>query len=206
MKVNIPNPCTEKYNDMSPSELGRMCKVCNTEVVDFTNWETKDIVVYIQKSNQKVCGKVSYTQIAKKRKSNFSIWLKAAGIISLLSLSKPVFSQPNKLTEVIITGQVKSNRGEVINYGYVTNNYNADTALIDLNGYFKLKFPELKKNNPLIINVASLGFDTKSVEIKNNKNPIIVLEETWIGEIRVKISLKNRLKKLLNIFSVKDDK
>ena len=59
MKVNIPNPCAEKYDNMSPIELGRLCKVCNTEVVDFTDWETKDNVEYIQKSNQKVCGKLS---------------------------------------------------------------------------------------------------------------------------------------------------
>lgn len=59
MKVTLPNPCAEKYDNMSPTELGRMCKVCNTEVVDFTNWETKDIVDYIQKSNQKVCGRIN---------------------------------------------------------------------------------------------------------------------------------------------------
>lgn len=59
MKVTLPNPCAEKYDNMSPTELGRMCKVCNTEVVDFTNWETKDIVDYIHKSNQKVCGRIN---------------------------------------------------------------------------------------------------------------------------------------------------
>ena len=205
MKVNIPNPCSEKYDNMTPTDLGMLCKVCNTEVLDFTDWETKDIVDYIQKSNQKVCSKVSYNQIVEKRKVNFNKWLKAAGIISLLSFSNPLYSQSNKQADLIITGQVKSNRGEIINYGYLTNNHNADTALIDLNGHFKLKFPELKKNNPLIINVASLGFETKSVEIKNSTNSIIVLEETWIGEMRIKNSLKNKIKRLFNIFSVKDE-
>ena len=108
MKVNIPNPCTEKYDNMSPTELGRLCKVCNTEVVDFTNWETKDIVEYIQNSNQKVCGKLKLSQIENKRNLRFNSWLKAAGIISLLSFSKPIFSQTTKQNEIIISGKVKS--------------------------------------------------------------------------------------------------
>ncbi len=74
MNVKIPNPCNEKYEGMSPSELGRMCKVCNTEVVDFTNWETKDIVSYIQKSNQKVCGRMkspTYTELVHLNRMNW---------------------------------------------------------------------------------------------------------------------------------------
>jgi hypothetical protein len=205
MNVKIPNPCNEKYEGMPTSELGRMCKVCNTEVVDFTNWETKDIVDYIQKSNQKVCGKVNYNQLTERR-LKFGKWMKAAGIISLLSLSKPLFSQTNNQAEIIITGQVKSNTGELINNGYITNNYNADTIQLDQNGHFKLKLVELKKNTPLIIQVASLGYETKSIEIKNNTNPTIVLEETWMGEISIyKPSLKNRIKRLFNIFSIKDE-
>ena len=63
MNLNIPNPCTEKYDNMSPTSLGRLCKICNTEVVDFTNWEAKDIFKYIQKSNKNVCGKLKLSQI-----------------------------------------------------------------------------------------------------------------------------------------------
>lgn len=107
MKVNIPNPCSEKYESMSPTELGRVCKICNTEVVDFTNWETKDIVEYIKKSNQKVCGKLKVPQIEDKRNVRFNTWLKVAGIISLLSFSKPIFSQTTKQNEIIISGKVK---------------------------------------------------------------------------------------------------
>lgn len=203
MKINISIPCAEKYDNMSPTDTGRMCTICNTEVIDFTNWETKDIVAYIQKSNQKVCGRLN-VQITETHKFYFSTWIKAAGIISLLSLSKPLFPQTNKHEEVIINGQVKSKRGEKINYGYVTNNYNADTVQLDLNGNFQLKLQELKKNTPLIIKVASLGFDTKSIELKNKVNPTIILEETWIGEMRVKIPLKNRINRLFNFFSIKD--
>jgi ribosome-associated protein YbcJ (S4-like RNA binding protein) len=204
MKINIPIPCAEKYDNMSPTDTGRMCTICNTEVVDFTYWETKDIVTYIQKSNQKVCGRLN-VQITEKHKFYFHTWIKTAGMISLLSLSKPLFSQTNKHEEVIINGEVKSNRGEKINYGYVTNNYNADTVQLDLNGNFQLKLQELKKNTPLIIKVTSLGFDTKSIELKNRINPTIILEETWIREMRIKKPLKIRLKRLFNFFSVKDE-
>lgn len=93
MKVNIPNPCTEKYDNMSPTELGRLCKVCNTEVVDFTDWETKDIVEYIQKSNQKVCGKLSKqkAEIREVKRNHWSKYVAATlafGSLGTLSYAK----------------------------------------------------------------------------------------------------------------------
>ncbi len=40
MSITAPKPCTEKWDNMSPSERGGHCSVCQTEVVDFTDWKT----------------------------------------------------------------------------------------------------------------------------------------------------------------------
>src|SRR5690606_17188028 len=86
MKIGIPNTCSEKYDNMSPTALGRLCKVCNTEVVDFTNWETKDIVSYIQNSNKKVCGKMKTFDSSKN--SALKKWVRLA--ISLITITSTI--------------------------------------------------------------------------------------------------------------------
>jgi len=198
MKINIPKPCAENYDNMSPTDLGKMCEVCNTEVVDFTNWKTKDIVTYIQESNKKVCGRLKPLQVSEKRKTKLTPWLKAAGIISLLSFSKPLFSQANKQKEIIVNGNVRSNLGEIINHGYVTYNYNIDTTRIDSNGNFRIKLKKSQFNNPLNIEVSALGYETQIIELKSKTNLTIVLEQPWIGEVVVEpISRIKPIKKFL---------
>lgn len=35
--VTIENACSEKWNEMAPTDKGAYCQVCATNVVDFTN-------------------------------------------------------------------------------------------------------------------------------------------------------------------------
>lgn len=35
--INIPNPCSENWNEMTPTEKGAFCQKCALEVYDFTN-------------------------------------------------------------------------------------------------------------------------------------------------------------------------
>jgi hypothetical protein len=49
---------------MLPEQQGRHCLACSKTVVDFTNWEANDILVYLQqKSNEKVCGRFNQDQV-----------------------------------------------------------------------------------------------------------------------------------------------
>src|SRR5690606_21605403 len=71
MSITTPKPCTEKWDNMSPTERGRHCSVCQTEVVDFTDWETDDIIRYIQNANKKICGRIHRTPNHNTRFSNW---------------------------------------------------------------------------------------------------------------------------------------
>jgi len=58
-------PCYERWEDMSPSERGRLCAKCNTEIVDFRTSTEAEIERTIADSPVKVCGIYSIAQFHK---------------------------------------------------------------------------------------------------------------------------------------------
>lgn len=81
MKITIPEPCQENWDQMTPKEKGRHCDKCAKQVVDFTPMSDGQIVNYL-KNNPGSCGRFYNYQLNKelatipKAKSNW--WLKAA--------------------------------------------------------------------------------------------------------------------------------
>ena len=248
MKINIPKTCTENYDLMSPTDLGRMCKICNTEVVDFTTWETKDIVDYIQKSNQKVCGRIDSqtTAIKEPKRKNWVSF--AASFITLFSSNSMVYSMGNNiisntaihssyLQDSLISFQFLDKYNQHLPYVNLTNTKTNKKYIADSTGKITIPYEEKAK-----FKITYLGFKTRFIKIKKSfkKNDLtrVTLDESeeLIGEVVVtpiqkikptfnkKISsnrkieplttntspnsnhsLIPKLKKLFNIFSVKDD-
>lgn len=62
-KINIPSPCSQSWDDMSPAEQGRFCGQCTKTIVDFTTWSDKDIAQYIRGSKEKICGRFTDDQL-----------------------------------------------------------------------------------------------------------------------------------------------
>jgi hypothetical protein len=63
-RISIPKPCHENWNEMLPGQQGRHCLSCCKTVVDFTHWETDDILVYLQQKNsEKICGRFNQDQV-----------------------------------------------------------------------------------------------------------------------------------------------
>ena len=61
-KITVPKPCHEDWNAMIPSDRGRFCNACTTQVVDFTNMSTDEIRDYLSK-NTNVCGRFKNEQL-----------------------------------------------------------------------------------------------------------------------------------------------
>lgn len=61
-KITVPKPCHEDWNAMIPSDRGRFCNACTTQVVDFTNMSTDEIRDYLNK-NTNVCGRFKNEQL-----------------------------------------------------------------------------------------------------------------------------------------------
>jgi|SRR5690606_30574941 len=220
MKVDIPNPCAEKYDNMSPSELGGKCKVCNTEVVDFTNWETKDIIDYIENSNKKICGKLSISNkkphITKSKSLGKYI---AASLVAICSATPLAFAHPLSKTKTVIQNHTSGIQDSItidfidsqnnsLPYINLTNTKTNQKFTTDNRGRIKLPI-----SGDLEFRIVYLGFLTQEIKIdkKHINSPFrIILKEDKsdiIGELIItnKYSLKQKIKRLFNIFSVKDE-
>ena len=71
----IENPCSEKWNNMQPNELGRHCAVCDTTVIDFTNKTEQEILNYFAANEEKhICGKYRAEHVSTPRSNRFK-WI-----------------------------------------------------------------------------------------------------------------------------------
>lgn len=62
--IEIPKPCHESWEDMTPEDQGRHCAQCRKTVVDFSGWSNEDILQYMQqRQGQRVCGRFRAEQV-----------------------------------------------------------------------------------------------------------------------------------------------
>lgn len=96
--VSIKNPCTkENWDLMTETEQGKFCSSCQKKVYDFTNWETSDIINFIEESPVKICGKLRNTQIPDLNKPNvfqFNQWKPLAASFLMLAFI-PFYAKTN---------------------------------------------------------------------------------------------------------------
>ena len=60
----MPQPCSENWEQMTPSGCGRHCAACDKVVIDFTGMSNKQIGDLIaQRSGEKLCGRFHAAQL-----------------------------------------------------------------------------------------------------------------------------------------------
>lgn len=73
-RIDIPTPCSEDWNKMTPTEKGAFCDKCAFEVIDFTHLSPEDIKMTLkQRMGQKTCGHISRTQMDIVN-TNYHLW------------------------------------------------------------------------------------------------------------------------------------
>ena len=63
--LNIPEPCHEDWNEMTPKQQGRHCMVCNKTVVDFTKQTDEQIIKTIEVKGD-LCGRLKTNNSIEK--------------------------------------------------------------------------------------------------------------------------------------------
>src|SRR6185295_12964002 len=64
LQLQIPTPCHENWENMTPTEKGRFCASCQKQVVDFSNKSDRDIAMFFKKpSTGSVCGRFMEDQL-----------------------------------------------------------------------------------------------------------------------------------------------
>lgn len=62
--VDIPNPCTEDWEQMKIGVRSRFCDSCQKNVKDFTQMDRREILEYLLLNrNQQVCGRINPSQM-----------------------------------------------------------------------------------------------------------------------------------------------
>jgi hypothetical protein len=99
--IQIPEPCHEDWNKMTPVQQGRYCQSCSKEVVDFSLMTDQEIMNFVSMPRGKTCGNFSSDQLnrvikepatpAKKR-----VWAVMLSFLLPLLVSNKVKAQLGK--------------------------------------------------------------------------------------------------------------
>ncbi len=65
--LNIPKPCSQDWEGMTPDGQGRFCGSCNKTVVDFTKMNNHEIVEYLKNQGGRTCGYFLPNQVSVER-------------------------------------------------------------------------------------------------------------------------------------------
>ncbi|WP_284464677.1 hypothetical protein [Chryseobacterium sp.] len=64
MKLIIPKPCHENWENMTSDEKGKFCSICSKTVHDFTNFSDEDLISSFN-SDENICGRFRENQLGR---------------------------------------------------------------------------------------------------------------------------------------------
>ncbi|MFL9838715.1 carboxypeptidase-like regulatory domain-containing protein [Flavobacterium sp. ST-75] len=186
IQISIPQPCHEKWDEMTPTDKGRFCAACQKNVIDLTKVSDREIVQLI-KSNKNLCGRFSPSQlnrdlIVPKEKS--TVWTAiAATVISFITLgSHKATAQETLKTEQteninsyetigILTGVVRD-KNDVLPDVTIINKTNNETTVSLLSGNY-----EILADKGDIIEFYLDGYITQTITVKSNPHKNVKLKK-----------------------------
>lgn len=115
MKITIPKPCHENWNQMTPDEKGRFCGVCSKSVRDFTRLSDLEIIENVS-GNTNICGNFRVNQLDRNLNYSFinSLFMKfAVGFVLTSSGIVSAQTQQKETCEIKDTLKVTGNITEV---------------------------------------------------------------------------------------------
>jgi len=208
MKISIPQPCHENWNEMLPAENGRFCQSCQKCVIDFTRLSDDEILKILKMPNQ--CGRFSTNQLEeinrKLKEENqirFPRIFRYSTLMIGLGLGGTLVAQEKEKVEILQSKSENTNQKKSDSIFIKANiidqyNFPVSDALVSLknysiksksdeNGYFEMMIPNGDQKSILIIN-DPIGFsqefciaDIKNEEIKLDYPDMEILSGTVGG-------------------------
>ncbi len=160
MKIRIPEPCHEDWNNMTPKEQGRHCASCDKTVVDFTNMSDRQIAETLQ-NNVSSCGRFSRYQLdrnlilhSEPQKHFGLLKLAACAILSVNLLNAHGQNPPENWVEVHQVDNPNDNESLPLDFnGIIKFKVTADQVKLDSLQYihfqlqdFEMRFEQLDSN------------------------------------------------------------
>ena len=135
LTIQIPEPCGENFNKMTPVPGGRHCASCEKTVVDFRNYSDTEIGRYYKRHQGKVCGvfqegQLNRAMVLPKDPSKLGKWKAVAAMLSGLAIggtanAQQTMGKPMPMVQttenVIIEKTVETKNDSKILKGKVTD-------------------------------------------------------------------------------------
>ena len=122
IQLQIPEPCQENWEKMSPSEQGRFCSACCKQVVDFSNMTDPEILRYMSTATDALCGRAATNQLnrnlvlpAEPRAWWLRYWMGIAA--SMLMMTGKASAQVKLKPGVVTMPLMRSDTNEVLTVG-----------------------------------------------------------------------------------------
>lgn len=201
--IQIPEPCSEDWNQMTPLARGRYCAVCQKEIYDFSNYTQGELIQHIQREG-KICGRIPTKYLDKElseSKANRGIGVQGivAATINLLVLTTATAVQGQEKVQVEqqmkdkkISSEIEQEQVEklpVVISGKVVDEDDLELPGVsviikgtqlgvgtDLNGNFKLEVPKEYKEVDLIF--RTIGMEDYPITITDFESPIRIKMKT----------------------------
>ena len=193
LRLTIPEPCHENWQNMEPNKVGRHCMSCRKTVVDFSLMSDKEILDHIAASNGQLCGRFDPHQLnrnlnegnPRKRISWIYIWqmlvvgllwtgrAKAQGTLVKYEKKEQIVPQPlgNIMPAISksITGKVVNElTGEPVPFASISAQKGSVATSADSAGNFVLE--NFRAFTTGKITFSAIGFASQKIRIGRN-NP-----------------------------------
>ncbi|REC60944.1 hypothetical protein DRF65_18065 [Chryseobacterium pennae] len=184
MKITIPKPCHENWDNMTSDEKGKFCSVCSKTVHDFTGFSDEELSDSFD-SNENICGRFREDQLGVNL--NFSLVSKLAlGALFISSFTVTANAQETKLGKTKITEKVPGVKMSILSTDRFNRNQplrigapaviSDKEPLILLNGK-KASIEELRVIKPDIVDTIYTLSGKEAIEKygEKGKNGVILL-------------------------------
>ncbi|WP_312322329.1 hypothetical protein [Soonwooa sp.] len=180
MKISIPKPCHENWDQMTPAEKGKYCGICSKNVTDLTTMSDDQILNELQ-SNTDICVVANHSQMNRNLEYSFINSLFSKFALGVILTSAGIVS---------INAQQKENQQTT--KGKVTHiSANKDTNNVRVMG--KMAYIPPKKDT--IRKPFRLG-KIAAYPNKDKANPIYVLDGIIVDEKKVKDLKPSNIEKI----------
>jgi len=196
-KIQISNPCQEKWGNMQPDTMGKFCSSCQKAVTDFTQFSDSDLQNWFSKNQGNSCGRFNPDQLDRliQGKSNYTLnkfkpSLAAASLLAFLSfpkLSRGEMIKPStvqtekKLTDFdnktqdkelsdslrVLKGKITDKDKQALPAVSIRILGEKYACSTNINGEFSITYTVQKGNDSKKMELSFIGYETKNVKFKS---------------------------------------